>query len=121
MPRKLSHLVITKIRRIAHPSQEAECTARFLQMQVILICVVHAAQKAWYAQRMACGDHPEEPEEDVSLTPGPADSPGIPLRVVWACSARLWGIRANSPGLNCFTGRGRLLPLISISHRPFSG
>jgi hypothetical protein len=85
MSRELSHLVMTNIRRIAHPPREAECIARLLLMQVILVCVVHAAQKTWYAGRTASDDRPEELEDGVSLPPVPADPPGIPLRVLWEC------------------------------------
>ena len=56
-------------------------------MQVILVCVVNAAQKTWYAGRVAGDDRPEELEEGVSLTPVPSDSPGIPLRALWECIA----------------------------------
>jgi hypothetical protein len=56
MPREFRNLVMTNIRRIAHTPAEAECIARLLLMQVILVCVAHAAQKTWYAGRTAGGD-----------------------------------------------------------------
>ncbi|MDO9326551.1 MAG: hypothetical protein Q7T80_16495 [Methanoregula sp.] len=99
MPCELSPLVKTKFRRIANPPREAECTARLLLMQVILVCVVHAAQKTWHAQRMACDDRPEEPGDGASLTPGPADSPGIPLRVLWECIAGFGGLQHFLPAV----------------------
>ena len=62
-------------------------------MQVILVCVAEAAQKTWFASRIASGD----PEVDVipadastTSTAGikacdkdPADIPGIPRRTLW--------------------------------------
>ena len=56
MPREFRHLVMTNIRRIAHSPREAQCIARLLLMQVILVCVAHAAQKTWMKGRTAGGD-----------------------------------------------------------------
>jgi hypothetical protein len=47
---------MTTIRRIAHTPREAQCIARLLLMQVILVCVAHAAQRAWMKGRAAGGD-----------------------------------------------------------------
>jgi len=93
MAREFKNLVMTNIRRIAHTPREAECIARFLIMQVILVCVAHAAQKTWYAGRMAGGD----PEVDVmpadastTITVGiracnedPEGIPDIPRPALW--------------------------------------
>ena len=51
MPREFRYLVMTNIRRIARSPKDAECMARFLVMQVILVCVTEAAQKTWFAGR----------------------------------------------------------------------
>jgi len=93
MPRKFRHLVMTNLRRIAHPPREAQCIARLLLMQVILVCVAHAAQKAWMKGRTAGGDPgvdvmPEEKpatetSEIIAFEEDPADTPVIPLRTLW--------------------------------------
>jgi hypothetical protein len=93
MPREFRHLVMTNIRRIAHSPAEAECIARLLHMQVILVCVAQAALKTWIAKRKACGDPdvdvmpdgiPEPATGDISLCEeDPADAPFIPLRTLW--------------------------------------
>ena len=80
-------------------------------MQVILVCIAHAAQKSLHAQRIACGDHPEEPEPDRSLTPGITDPPGIPLRVLWQCIAGFGKLQHVEPAvtlLHADTGLCRL-------------
>jgi hypothetical protein len=56
MQREFRHLVMTNIRRIAHSPHEAQCIARLLLMQVILVCVAHAAQKTWMKGRTTGGD-----------------------------------------------------------------
>ncbi|MDP3564357.1 MAG: hypothetical protein Q8R70_07675 [Methanoregula sp.] len=132
MPREFSHLVITKIRRIAHSPQEAECIARLLIMQVILVCVVHAAQKTWSAGRVASDDSPEDLESSGALLTVPAgipdneldsaDPPGIPLRALWECMARLREAESrDSPTRNFSPGRHRLVPLHRLIHRPVAG
>jgi hypothetical protein len=92
---------MTKIRRIAHPPREAQCIARLLLMQVILVCVAHAAQKAWMKRRTAGGDPgvdvmPEEPATKTSdigiCEEDPAAVPRVPLRTLWECIA---GIRES--------------------------
>src|SRR5208337_1141032 len=97
MPREFRHLMMTKIRRIIR-SPESECIAGLLLMQVILVCVAHAAQKTWYTNKMACGD----PEMDVtvpggfstSFTPGTEDAgrilwqPRHRIRALWESIAR---------------------------------
>ncbi|MCK9580843.1 MAG: hypothetical protein M0Q92_10410 [Methanoregula sp.] len=97
MPREFRHLVMTNIRRIAHTPGEAECIARILLMQVILVCVAHAAQKTWIARRMSNGDpgvdttpagaESPAPGEFDTLEQGPADAPEILLRTLWECIA----------------------------------
>jgi hypothetical protein len=66
MPREFRHLVMTNIRRIAHTPAEAECIARLLLMQVILVCVAHAAHKTWYSDKLDNGD----PDEEVTVPEG---------------------------------------------------
>jgi hypothetical protein len=93
MPREFRHLVMTNIRRIAHTPGEAECIARLLLMQVILVCVAHAAQKTWTARRMSSGNPGVDVTPDGAEVPafgevdtfgqGPADAPEIPLRTLW--------------------------------------
>jgi hypothetical protein len=98
MPREFRHLVMTNIRRIAHPPGETECIERLLLMQVVLVCVAHAAQKTWYATGTDC----EDPDVDVTVPyglsspctggtgvcgEGPAGVHGIPLEVLWECIA----------------------------------
>jgi hypothetical protein len=72
MPREFRNLVMTNIRRIAHPSREAECIVRLLYMQVILVCVAHAAQKTWYAGRSAGGDPDGDVRPAGAMTASPA-------------------------------------------------
>jgi hypothetical protein len=66
MPREFRYLMMTNIRRIARRPQDAECIMRLLLMQVILVCVAHAAQKTWYTNRMRSGD----PDMDVTVPGG---------------------------------------------------
>jgi hypothetical protein len=117
MPREFRHLVMTNIRRIAHSPREAQCIARVLLMQVILVCVAHAAQKTWMKGRMAGGD------PGVNVMPGeipatatreikacevdPAAVPVIPLRTLWECIAGTGGEPVCFPGRLCFSGRYR--------------
>ena len=79
---------MTNIRRIAHTPAEAECIARLLLMQVILVCVAHAAQRSQTARGMASGcdpsgaGAPEETDGSAAFLAGlcgddPAVSPGI--------------------------------------------
>jgi hypothetical protein len=116
MPREFRHLVMTNIRRIAHPSREAQCIARLLLMQMILVCVAHAAQKAWMKRRTAGGDPdvdvmPEEPATEISeiiaFEEDPADAPVIPLRRLWDYFAGRVESQYGFPGRSCFTGRLR--------------
>jgi hypothetical protein len=93
MQREFRHLVMTNIRRIAHSPAEAECIARILHMQVILVCVAQAALKMWIAGRKARRDPgvdvmpegiPEAAASEISLgEEDPADAPFIPLRTLW--------------------------------------
>jgi hypothetical protein len=93
MPREFKNLVMTNIRRIAHSPREAECIARFLLMQVILVCVAHAAQKTWFAERTVHKDPGTNEVSDESASPPPtgtesdgptlSDYPGIPRRALW--------------------------------------
>ena len=102
MPREFRHLVMTNIRRLAHSPAEAECIARILHMQVILVCVAHAALKMWIAGRKARRDPGVDvmpdgiPEPDASeilaCVEDPADTPAILLRTLWECIA---GIRVS--------------------------
>ena len=94
MPREFKNLVMTNIRRIAHSPAEAECLARLLLMQLVLVCVAQAAQKTWYAGRSA-----RDPDVDTmpaggsapcpdGLVPGGEDlpdNPGLPVRALWEC------------------------------------
>jgi hypothetical protein len=117
MPREFRHLVMTNIRRIAHSPREARCIARLLLMQVILVCVAHAAQKAWMKGRTAVGYPgvdvmPEEiPEtvtsEIIAFEEDPADAPVIPLRTLWDCIAGMGELQYSFPGRSCFPGRLR--------------
>lgn len=76
-------------------------------MQVILVCVVNAAQKTWVAGRVAGDDRSEEQVPGGTLSPLPAgtlddafdpsDSPGIPLRVLWECIAVYGGLQEMPP------------------------
>ncbi|MFA5268059.1 MAG: hypothetical protein WC379_08800 [Methanoregula sp.] len=93
MQREFRHLVMTKIRRIAHSPAEAECIARLLLMQVILVCVAHAARKTWMKGRKAGGDPgvdvmPEEIPATATSELGtceedPAAVSSIPFRTLW--------------------------------------
>jgi hypothetical protein len=117
MPREFSHLVMTNIRRIAHSPREAQCIARVLLMQVILVCVAHAAQKTWMNGRSAGGDPginamPEEmpataTSEIIAFEEDPADTPVIPLRTLWDCIADREESQYGFPGRSCFPGRLR--------------
>ena len=111
---------MTNILRIAHPPREAECIAKLLLMQVILVCVVHATQKIWYAGRMACDDRPKELEEGASLPP--ADSADISLRKLWECIADSGEPQQSPQSLNFSLGGYRLVPFIPMTtRRPVSG
>jgi hypothetical protein len=123
MPREFRHLVMTNIRRIAHSPREAKNIARLLLMQVILVCVAHAAQKAWMKRRTAGGDPgvdvmPEEMPATVTseifvFEEDPADAPLIPLRTLWVCIADREESRYGFPGLSLFPGRLRPASLTS--------
>jgi hypothetical protein len=117
MPRKFRHLVMTKIRRIAHPPREAQCIARLLLMQVILVCVAHAAQKAWMKRRTAGGNPgvdvmPEEipatkTSEIIAFEEDPAAAPRVPLRTLWESFTDREESQYGFPGRSCFPGRLR--------------
>ena len=117
MPRKFRHLVMTNIRRIAHSPREAQCIARLLLMQVILVCVAHAAQKAWMKGRTAGGNPgvdvmPEEKpatetSEIIAFEEDPAAAPVILLRTLWDYFAVREKSQYGFPGRSCFTGRLR--------------
>jgi hypothetical protein len=117
MPREFRHLVMTNIRRIAHSPREAKSIARVLLMQVILVCVAHAAQKAWMKGRTAEGDPggnmmPQEmpataTSEIISFEEDPADAPVIPLRTLWDGIADREESQYGFPGRLCFPGRYR--------------
>jgi hypothetical protein len=93
MQREFRHLVMTNIRRIAHPPREAQCIARLLLMQVVLVCVAHAAQKTWMKGRTAGGDPgvdvmqegipATETSEIIAFEEDPAAAPRVPLRTLW--------------------------------------
>jgi hypothetical protein len=107
MQREFRHLQMTNIRRIAHSPSEAGCIARLLHMQVILVCVAHAAQKMWIAGRKARRDPgvdvmPEgipEPaaSEILACEEDPTDTPAIPLRTLWECIAGMKESQYASP------------------------
>jgi hypothetical protein len=117
MPRKFRHLVMTNIRRITHSPREAQCIARLLLMQVILVCVAHAAQKAWMKGRMASGDPgvdvmPEQipatvTSEIIVFEEDPADAPVIPLRTLWDYFTTRKESQYGFPSRSCFSGRLR--------------
>lgn len=100
MQREFRNLVMTSIQRIAHSPREAERIAGILHMQVILVCVAHAALKTWIAGRKASGDPgvdvmpdemPATATRGISLCEeDPAAAPAVPLRALW----------------DSFTGRG---------------
>jgi hypothetical protein len=108
---------MTKIRRIAHPPAEAQCIARLLLMQVILVCVAHAAQNAWMKRRTAVGDPgvdvmPEEnpatvTSEIIAFEEDPAAVPRVPLRTLWESFAGIRESQYGFPGRSCFPGRLR--------------
>ncbi len=93
MQREFRNLMMTNIRRIAHSPREAERIARILHMQVILVCVAHAALKTWIAGRKARGDPgvdvmpeviPATATSEISLCEeDPAAAPAVPLRALW--------------------------------------
>ncbi|MGB9176820.1 MAG: hypothetical protein WCB46_08820 [Methanoregula sp.] len=120
MQREFRHLVMTNIRRIAHPPREAECIAGLLLMQVILVCVAHAAQKTWIAGRKARRDSgvdvmPEEIPEPaackmVAWEVDPADASVIPLRALWeriAGTGESWHSLPAGPVFPADTGQCR--------------
>jgi hypothetical protein len=108
---------MTMIRRIAHQPREAQCTARLLLMQVILVCVVRAAQKAWTKGRTADGDpdgdvmHEKIPVSEAgkinAFEEDPADSPCIPIRSLRASFTGRGEFRYGICGRSCFPGRLR--------------
>ena len=117
MQREFRHLVMTNIRRIAHPPREAQCIARLLLMQVILVCVAHAAQKAWMKRRTA-GEDPgvdvmqeENPaavtSEIIAFEEDPAAAPRVPFRTLWESFADRVESQYGFPGRFCFPGRLR--------------
>jgi hypothetical protein len=107
MQRKFRHLVMTNIRRIAHSPHEAQCIARLLLMQVILVCVAHAAQKTWMKGRTAGGDPgvdvmPEEIPVTATSEIGiceedPAAVSPIPLRTLWESFTGMGECQYSSP------------------------
>lgn len=107
MQREFKNLVMTKLRRIAHPSREAQCIARLLLMQVILVCVAHAAQRAWMKRRAAGGDPgvdvmqegtpATEAGEIIAFEEDPADAPVIPLSTLWESFYRQCGEPVRLP------------------------
>lgn len=117
MQREFRTLVMTNIRRIAHSPGEAKCIARLLLMQVILVCVAHAAQKAWMKGRTAGGNPgvdvmPEEipatvTSEIIAFEEDPAAAPVIPLRTLWDCIAGRVERQYGFPSRSCFPGRLR--------------
>jgi hypothetical protein len=85
-------------------------------MQVILVCVAHAAQKAWMKRRTAGGDPgvdvmPEEPATETSeigiCEEDPAAAPRVPLRTLWESFADMGVCQYGFPGRSCFPGRLR--------------
>lgn len=117
MPREFRHLVMTKHRRIAHPPREAQCIARLLLMQVIFVCVAHAAQRAWMKQRAAGGDPgvdvmhegipATEASEIIAFEEDPADAPVIPLRTLWESFTDMDESRFGYPCRSFVPGRLR--------------
>jgi hypothetical protein len=81
-------------------------------MQVILVCVAHAAQKAWMKGRTAGGDpgvdvmQEEIPatatSEITSFEEDPADAPIVPLRSLWESFTRIGECQHGYPGWSCF-------------------
>lgn len=113
---------MTNIRRIAHPPREARCIARLLLMQVILVCVAHAAQKAWMKRRTAGGNPGVDvmPEKQATVTSDigiceedPAAAPRVPLRTLWelitGMGASLYACPAG-PVFPVDSGQCRLTP-----------
>jgi len=105
MPREFRHLVMTNIRLIAHSPAEAECIARLLLMQVILVCVAHAAQKTWYSDKLTNGD-PEDVTVPGGLSaPAPSgidgqdsvDTPGSRFSALWEIITGFGDGLVNSP------------------------
>lgn len=121
MQREFRYLVMTKIRRIAHPSREAQCIARLLLMQVILVCVAHAAQKAWMKGRTAGGNPgvdvmyegiPATGASEIGICEvDPAAAPRVPLRTLWESFTGMGERQYDFPGRSCFPGRCRPAPL----------
>jgi hypothetical protein len=117
MQREFRQLVMTNIRRIAHSPAEAECIARLLLMQVILVCVAHAAQKAWMKGRTAGGDSGVDVVQEgipatetigiIAFEVDPAAAPRVPLRTLWDGIADREESRSGFPGRSCFPGRYR--------------
>ena len=83
-------------------------------MQVILVCVAHAAQKSWMKGRTAGGDPgvdvmPEEnpateTSEIIAFEEDPADAPVIPLRSLWESFTDMGECQYGFPGRSCFSG-----------------
>jgi len=117
MQREFSHLVMTKIRRITHTPREAQCIARLLFMQVILVCVAHAAQKALMKGRAAAGDPggdmmhegipATEAGEIIAFEQDPADTPVVPLRTLWESFTGRREFPNGFPDRSCFPGKCR--------------
>jgi hypothetical protein len=86
-------------------------------MQVILVCVAHAAQKAWMKGRNAHGDPgvdallEEIPttvtSEIIVFEEAPADTPVILLHTLWDGIADRGESQYGFPGRSCFPGRLR--------------
>ena len=76
-------------------------------MQVILVCVAHAARKALMKRRTAGGDPgvdvmPEEipatkTSEIITFEEDPAAIPRVPLRTLWECIAGMGERQYASP------------------------
>jgi|GEM_PF-4744186 len=119
MPREFSSLVMKNIRRLAHSPAEAECLARIVFMQVILVCVAHAAQMTWIKRRMSCGSPDVDVKHAGAEVPASeiepfgddaADIPAVPLRTLWELIAGTGGQHHAPPAGPVFptdTGAGR--------------
>jgi hypothetical protein len=101
MPREFRHLVMMNIRRVAHSPREAKNIARLLLMQVILVCVAHAAQNAWMKGRMAGGD----PGVDVKPEEMPANATSEIIAFVEGIPRPLPLSRSEHCGMVLLTGR----------------
>jgi hypothetical protein len=89
-------------------------------MQVILVCVAHAAQKAWMKRRTAGGDpgvdviQEEIPatviSEIIAFEEDPAAAPRVPFRTSWDSFAGMGKCQVRFPG-------GPVFPADSGQHR----